>query len=344
MTAICAANVARRSRRRASATSRPIRPKRRTPRPFDRRRATSSTQPGIEPAPSMPPLTFSRAARRQRISEHPLEHLPRRRRPQERHERVGRRPRRARPSTARRTTAAAAARRAGGSSPAARRAARAPPTSARPARSRARRAPPRAPPCSTPASARAARARASRSHSSAIAREPEPGSRSSHGRPASSSTATQRRFASGSSGAVTSTISLTANASPHEPVVVRHAAGDRDVGPVVEQARRTPRARLPMCRSMSSSGCASRNARMSGGTTWSPADVTALMRSVARPPSAASRAARPPSLEQPEHVRRVRRERRARARSAAARGRRARAASRRPRARARRPPPTPTAA
>ena len=68
-----------------------------------------------------------------------------------------------------------------------------------------------------------------------------------------------------------------------------------------------------MCRSMSSSGCASRNARISCGTTWSPADVTALMRSVARPPSAASRAARAALLEQPEHVRRVGRERRARA-------------------------------
>jgi hypothetical protein len=137
-----------------------------------------------------------------------------------------------------------------------------------------------------------------RSHSSAIARDPDPGSRSSHGHAASSSTATQRRLARGSSGAVTSTISLTPNASPRS----RSSSGTRPVIATSAQWSSTPAKtsrRLPTCRSMSSSGCASRNARMSWGTTWSPADVTALMRSIARSPATASRAARPPCSSRP---------------------------------------------
>ena len=54
-----------------------------------------------------------------------------------------------------------------------------------------------------------------------------------------------------------------------------------------------------MCSTRSSSGCASRNARISCGTTWSPAEVTALIRSIERPPAAASRAARSPSSSSP---------------------------------------------
>ena len=74
-----------------------------------------------------------------------------------------------------------------------------------------------------------------RSHSSAIFREPEPGSRRSHGRPPSSSTATQRRLASGSSGAVTSTISLTPKASPTSRSSSGTRPGDGDVRAVLEQ-------------------------------------------------------------------------------------------------------------
>ena len=127
-----------------------------------------------------------------------------------------------------------------------------------------------------------------------------------------------------------------------QPVVVRHAPGDRDVGPVLEQPREhlAPVADVQVDVELGMRVAERADERRDDVVAGRRHRADAQRRAAALD-CLARRA--PALLEQPEHVRRVRRERRARRSSGAARGRRARAASRRPRARARRPPPTPTA-
>ena len=190
---------------------------------------------------------------------------------------------------------------------------------------------------------RRARARAGAATPPPSPATPTPARAAATAAPASSSTATQRRLASGSSGAVTSTISLTAERLAAQPLVVGHAAGDRDVRPVVEQPGEDLAAVADVQVDVEL------GVRVAERADELRDDVVARRRhradaqrrALARRPPRAPRA-------RPARAARARAPRTARTprprRSAAARGRRARAASRRPRARAPRPPPTPTAA
>ena len=149
-----------------------------------------------------------------------------------------------------------------------------------------------------------------RSHSSAIAREPEPSSRTSHGRPASSSTATQRRVRQRVVRRGHEHDLVDAERLAREPLVVGHAAGDRDVRAVLEQPGEdlAPVADVEVDVEL--------RVRVAERADERRDDVVAGARHRADPqrrPAALRGLARRPAarLEQPEHVRGVRRERRA---------------------------------
>ena len=142
---------------------------------------------------------------------------------------------------------------------------------------------------------------------------------------------------------VTSTISLTPNASPREPLVVGHAAGDRHVGLVVEQAREDLAAvadvqvDVELGVRVAERADERRHDVVAGGR-----DRADAQRRPRRPRPPRAPRGRPPRAARARARRTARTPRRPP--SAAARGRRARAAWRPARARARRRPPTPTAA